>query len=110
MKYFLVAALILIAFGCSSAQTDTEITNKIIQLIENEPHRWVTIETLRTLTYDYKSSDEKEQITLQIWKKVPVTAVMLSPYKVEFSPDTSAKLESEFEKRYWQRLKKNKKV
>jgi hypothetical protein len=105
VKYVLMAISILIVFGCSSAKTDEEITSKIIQLIENEPNRWVTIETLRNLIYNFKSKDGKEEITLRIRKTGPSTAVMLSPYKVEFSADSSAKLESEFNDWYWHRLK-----
>jgi hypothetical protein len=105
VKYLLTAIALLITFGCSSARNDQEITNRIIQLIENQPNSWVSIETLRNLTYNFNSNDGKEEITLSIRKTVPSTAVMFSPYKVEFSPDSSAKLESEFSNWYSRRLK-----
>ncbi len=105
MKYFLIAISALIFFGCSSVHTDEEITKRIIQLIADQPNGWVSIETLRNLTYDFKSTDGKEEITLSIRKTIPSAAVMFSPYKVEFSPDSSAKLESEFSNWFSRRFK-----
>ena len=105
MKYISIAILALTFFSWSSGQTDEEITTKIIQLIQNQPERWITIQTLRNLIYNFKSDDGHEEITISIRKTVPSTVVMLYPYKVEFSPDSSAKLESEFNNRYCHRLK-----
>jgi hypothetical protein len=105
VRHFLIAMSVLMIVGCSQPQTDEEITNKIIQLIESQPNRWVTIETLRNLVYNFRSNDGEEEITLSIRKTVPSTAVMLSPYKVEFSPDSAAKLKSKFNNRYWYQLK-----
>jgi hypothetical protein len=109
MKCFFIAISALVIFGCSSAQTDEEITKKIIQLIENQPNRWVSIETLRNSTFSFNSDDGKDEITLSIRKTIPSTAVMFSPYRVEFSPHSSAKLEFEFNNWYCRPLKRTEK-
>jgi hypothetical protein len=96
LRTLLIAISIVIVFGCSSLRTDEELTETIIQLIQNEPDRWLTVETLRNVTYNYKSRDGGEEITLNIRKMFPSTAVMFSPYTLEFSLDSSARIESEF--------------
>jgi len=99
MRSLLIAASIMVFLGCSSVQTDHELTERIIQLIQNEPERWLTVETLRNVTYDYESDDGEEKITLSIRKMSPSTAVMYFPYKVVFSLDSSVKIESQFKSR-----------
>ena len=96
MKTLLIAISIAIVFGCSSPQTDEKLTETIIQLIQNEPDRWLIVEMLRNVIYHYESRDKGEKITLNIRKMFPPTAVMFSPYKLEFSLDSSARIESEF--------------
>jgi len=96
LRTLLIAISIVIVLGCSSPRTDEKLTETIIQLIQNEPDRWLTVEMLRNVTYNYESRDGGEEITLNIRRMFPSTAVMFSPYKLEFSLDSSARIESEF--------------
>ena len=96
MKYFLIAISIATVLGCSSAQNNEELAKSIIQLIETQPERWVTIETLESLIYDYRSDDGKGEIVLRLQKAYPPTVVLLCPHNFKFSPSFSAELQSRF--------------
>jgi hypothetical protein len=96
MRYFLIAISIATVLGCSPAQTNEKLAKSIIQLIETQPERWVTIETLESLIYDYRSDDGKGEIVLRLQKESPPTVVMLWPHKFKFSSSFSAKLQSRF--------------
>jgi hypothetical protein len=96
MRYFLIVILIATVLGCSSAQTNEEFAKSIIQLIETQPERWVTIETLESLIYDYRSDDGTGEIVLRLQKTFPPTVVMLCPDKFKFPPSFSAELQSRF--------------
>jgi hypothetical protein len=96
MRYLLIAILIATVLGCSPAQTNEELAKRIILLIETQPERWVTVETLESLIYDYRSDDGKGEIVLRLQKTSPPSAIMLCPQKFKFSPGFSAKLQSRF--------------
>jgi len=99
MKGLFVILSIVVVLACSSAPSDEELARKIVQLVQQEPDRWLTVETLRNVTYTYESRDGSERITLSIRKVFPSRAVMFFPYKLEFSRDSSAEIASQFKTR-----------